>query len=78
MPELKNTSFKLLDWYKSIGIDICVQNSPRKRFKSNKINNKENIYPDKINNLLKRWWPVSHPPLWDGKASERISEELLK
>ena len=51
MPELKNTSFKLLDWYKSIGIDICVQNSPRKRFKSIKVNNKENIYPDKINNL---------------------------
>ena len=34
--------------------------------------------PDKINNLPERWWPVSHPPLWDGKASERISEELLK
>lgn len=33
--------------------------------------------PDKINNIQEQLWPISIPPLWDGKASERIAEELL-
>ena len=51
MPELKNTSLKLLDWYKSIGVDICIQNVPRKRFKSISNNSNKNIEIGKINNL---------------------------
>ena len=51
MPELKNTSLKLLDWYKSIGVDICIQNIPRKRFKSISNNSNKNIEIGKINNL---------------------------
>ena len=33
--------------------------------------------PDKINNIQEQGVPISIPPLWDGKASERIAEELL-
>ena len=51
MPELKNTSLKLLNWYKSIGIDICVQNIPRERLKVIRTDNKKNIISNKSNNL---------------------------
>ena len=51
LPELKNTSLKLLNWYKSIGIDICVQNTPRERLKGIRTDNKKNIISNKSNNL---------------------------
>jgi len=51
LPELKNTSLKLLNWYKSIGIDICVQNIPRERLKVIRTDNKKNIISNKSNNL---------------------------
>ena len=50
MPDLKKNSLNLLEWYKSVGIDICIQNSPRVRFKINS-EDKKNIFSNKINNL---------------------------